>query len=73
MAFLNYFKPVPSWSSNQVLDFIKDKNPDEYQLIDVRQPSEYQGEHLPGARLIPIGELSSRLNELDPKKPTITY
>jgi len=73
MAFLNYFKPVPSWSSNQVLDFIKDKNPDEYQLIDVRQPSEYQGEHLPGTRLIPIGELSSRLNELDPKKPTITY
>ena len=73
MAFLDYFKPVPSWSSNQVRDFLHDKDPDDYQLIDVRQPSEYQGEHLPGARLIPIGELSSRLNELDPEKPTITY
>jgi rhodanese-related sulfurtransferase len=41
--------------------------------VDVRTPKEYQGGHLPGARLIPIGELENRVQELDPKKPTIAY
>lgn len=33
-------------------------------LLDVRQPEEYREGHLPGARLIPLGELNSRLGEL---------
>jgi molybdopterin/thiamine biosynthesis adenylyltransferase/rhodanese-related sulfurtransferase len=35
------------------------------QLIDVREPHELEISHLPGARLIPLGELASRLAELD--------
>jgi rhodanese-related sulfurtransferase len=44
-----------------------------YNLIDVRTPEEYEQGHLPGARLIPIGELADRLSELDPKKTTVVY
>jgi|WetSurMetagenome_2_1015567.scaffolds.fasta_scaffold1125698_1 rhodanese-related sulfurtransferase len=33
-------------------------------LLDVRQPEEYRGGHIAGARLIPLGELETRLGEL---------
>ncbi|MEW6432221.1 MAG: rhodanese-like domain-containing protein [Myxococcota bacterium] len=36
----------------------------QYQLIDVRQPEEYQAEHIPGARLLPLGEAEKRVGEL---------
>jgi glyoxylase-like metal-dependent hydrolase (beta-lactamase superfamily II)/rhodanese-related sulfurtransferase len=39
-------------------------------VLDVREPWEYQRGHVPGAVLIPLGELSSRLEELDPGRPT---
>ena len=57
----------------QVRDFLNRHDPAEYNLVDVRQPGEYQQEHLPGARLIPLAELAERMNELDPAKPTVTY
>ena len=38
-------------------------------VVDVREPWEFQKGHVPGARLIPLGQLSARLNELDPKQP----
>ena len=33
-------------------------------LLDVRQPEEYQSGHIPGAGLIPLGELAHRIKEL---------
>jgi rhodanese-related sulfurtransferase len=33
-------------------------------LLDVRQPEEYRAGHIAGAKLIPLGELRSRINEL---------
>lgn len=33
-------------------------------LIDVRQPEEYQEAHAAGARLIPLGEVAQRVDEL---------
>jgi hydroxyacylglutathione hydrolase len=38
-------------------------------VLDVREPWEYRQGHIPGARLIPLGELNSHLNELDPEQP----
>jgi len=69
----NFFRPVSTWSVDQIRTFLKEEDPQGYNLIDVRQPSEYERGHLPGARLIPLGQLPSRLHELDPDKPTITY
>lgn len=34
-------------------------------LVDVREPYEYEICHIPGSRLIPLGELPARLSELD--------
>ncbi len=73
MGILDYFKPVSTWSPEKVRQFLKDKNQDEYNLVDVRTPKEYEGGHLPGARLIPLGEVANRLSEIDPNKPTIVY
>ena len=33
-------------------------------LLDVREPDEYAEGHIDGARLLPLGDLSRRLNEL---------
>lgn len=73
MGILDYFKPVTTWSAATVREFLQDKSPDEYNLVDVRQPKEYERKHLPGARLLPVGELRNRTGELDPDKTTIVY
>jgi rhodanese-related sulfurtransferase len=73
MSILNYFKPVSTWPAEKIRKFIQDKNPEDYNLVDVRTPKEYQQGHLPGARLIPLGELADRLSELDPNKATLVY
>jgi rhodanese-related sulfurtransferase len=73
MSILNYFKPVSTWSTEKIRQFLKEKNPEEFNLVDVRTPKEYEGGHLPGARLIPVGEVANHLSELDPNKPTIVY
>jgi rhodanese-related sulfurtransferase len=39
---------------------------EDFLLLDVRQPAEYEIASLPGAVLIPLGELSGRLSELEP-------
>ncbi|HZD54775.1 MAG TPA: rhodanese-like domain-containing protein [Candidatus Aquicultoraceae bacterium] len=73
MGWSDYFRPVSTWTPGQVADHIRENAVDTYHLIDVRQPGEYEEGHLPGARLIPVGELRSRVRELDPGKPAITY
>lgn len=42
-------------------------------LLDVRQDFEYAEGHLPGARHIPLPELSERLGELDASLPLLVY
>ena len=39
-------------------------------LIDVREPAEYAEAHVPGAHLIPMGQLASRLDEV-PRDRTV--
>ena len=73
MGISDYFKPVSSWSAEEVRKFLNEKGSEKYNLVDVRQPKEYEQGHLPGAQLIPLGELADRVKELDPNKPTIAY
>jgi glyoxylase-like metal-dependent hydrolase (beta-lactamase superfamily II)/rhodanese-related sulfurtransferase len=37
-------------------------------VVDMREPWEYRQGHIPGAVLIPLGQLSARVNELDPER-----
>jgi rhodanese-related sulfurtransferase len=73
MGILDYFKPISTWSAEKIRDFLREKSPRDYNLVDVRQPKEYEHGHLPGAQLMPLGELEGRLKELNPDKPTIAY
>jgi rhodanese-related sulfurtransferase len=45
----------------------------EIQVLDVRNPVEFDGElgHMPGARLIPLDELRGRVSEVKDDKPVI--
>lgn len=38
-------------------------------IVDVREPWEYMQGHVPGAKLIPLGQLAARAEELDPSQP----
>lgn len=37
-------------------------------LLDVREPGEYSAVHVPNAKLIPLGQVSSRLKEIEAYK-----
>lgn len=73
MKWSNLFGPDVNMSPADMKEFIADLTPEEYQLVDVRQPKEYEQEHIPGAMLIPVKELPDRLDELDSTKPTFVY
>jgi adenylyltransferase/sulfurtransferase len=42
-------------------------------ILDVRNPEEWQICRLPGTTLIPLGELPSRLSELNPEEEIIVH
>jgi len=44
-----------------------------FQFIDVREPHEYQICKIPGAKLIPLGELPARMNELDVTQEVVAH
>ena len=46
---------------------------DEFVLIDVREPYEFQICRIPGSKLIPLGELPKHLNELDPNADIVAH
>jgi rhodanese-related sulfurtransferase len=73
MGVLHYFKKVEAIAPDELRKLMEEKSPGEYNLVDVRQPVEYELGHLPGARLIPMDELPEKMKELDPSKPTVTY
>jgi len=41
---------------------------DQYVRIDVRQPEEYQAGHIPGAKLLPLTDIESRMGEVEASK-----
>ncbi|MDQ7827760.1 MAG: molybdopterin-synthase adenylyltransferase MoeB [Armatimonadota bacterium] len=43
------------------------------QLIDVREPWEWAQARIPGAVLIPKGEVRQRLTEIDPNRPVVVH
>jgi rhodanese-related sulfurtransferase len=53
-------------------DYLYENERDSFQLIDVRNPDEYEQDNLKGI-LIPLPELAHRLNEIDPNKDIIVH
>ncbi len=73
MRWKQFLTPVKSVNSDEVKDYISKHEEGKYVLLDVRQPHEYEKEHIPGAKLVPLPELTDRLDELDKEEPTIVY
>lgn len=51
-----------------VLELKEKLDRNDCQLIDVREYVEYAGGRVPGAKLIPLGEIERRCSELNPEK-----
>lgn len=51
------------------LDTFADAHAKGATLLDVRNPDEYEERHIPGAILIPLGELGDRLEEVPKASP----
>ncbi|MDP6625699.1 MAG: rhodanese-like domain-containing protein, partial [Nitrospinota bacterium] len=73
MRWKQFFTPVQSINASQGKQFISERSLDSITILDVRQHSEYEKEHLPGAKWIPLPELDVRVDELDVNKDIIVY
>ena len=73
MNWKSLFQLSKNMTTDEAREYIKEHPSENFQLLDVRQPKEYELEHLPGAILIPLKELMARIDELDPAKPTLVY
>jgi len=54
------------------LKTLLDKGED-VQIIDVRQPDENAFARIEGAKLIPLGEILTRIEEIDPTRETVVH
>lgn len=43
------------------------------QIIDVREPNEYEVARIPDARLIPLKDVVNRMSEIDPERETVVH
>lgn len=46
---------------------------EDIQLIDVRQPEEWAFAKIEGSKLIPLGEIMSRMGEIDENRETVLH
>jgi sulfur-carrier protein adenylyltransferase/sulfurtransferase len=67
------FTPVDAMDPDAAKSYMTDNKEGTYTLLDVRQPWEYEEDHLPGAKLAPLGDLQEGTQGLDPDKPTLVY
>ena len=73
MKWMQFLTPVSSITWEEAEKLSAKQSEGGVVLLDVRQPGEYEARHMPGARLIPLGELDKRYDELDRKKPLVVY
>ncbi len=67
-------QPIPSSDAIDPTEVKqKQERGDEFVLIDVREPHEYQIARIPGANLIPLGELPKHLGEFDPETEIVAH
>jgi len=64
MGFLSsvFSQPVPTIQARELQEKLAKGN--RLYLLDVRQPEEFRLGHIAGTKLIPLGELGRRLNEV---------
>jgi len=73
MRWKQFLTPVKSLDADQARNYMENRDIDELTILDVRQPNEYESGHISGSKLIPLPDLTERIHEIDPKKPTVVY
>jgi len=73
MSIRDIFSSFTNLNADQFQSFIDANSEGSFTILDVRQPSEYEGARIPGSQLMPLPALNERLQELDPQKPIIAY
>jgi sulfur-carrier protein adenylyltransferase/sulfurtransferase len=63
--------PVPEITVEELK--AKQDRGDKFVLLDVREPFEYDIAKIPGSKLIPLGELPSRMSELDSEDEIVIH
>lgn len=58
---------------DELKEYISRNKETDYLLVDVREPGEYESEHIPGAKLLPLSVLEGRLDELPEDRELIFY
>jgi adenylyltransferase/sulfurtransferase len=46
---------------------------DDIQIIDVREPNEYEAARIPDSRLIPLNDVLNRMSEIDETRETVVH
>ena len=73
MNIADIFTKVNEITADQTKEMISDKSQNELQIIDVRQPAEYERGHVTGAKLVPLSTLADNIDKLDVSKTIVTY
>ncbi len=73
MKWRQFLTPVQSIETEKAKAYMAEHREGTFTLLDVRQPGEYEQDRISGAKLIPLPELTNRLEELDQGKPVIVY
>lgn len=71
VGIFRFFRNKANFNILSEEDFIKGYR--KAQLIDVREPNEFDGGHILGARNIPVTQLKERLVEIRKDKPVYLY
>jgi len=73
MKLFDIFSNVKELGADEIKKTLEAAKAGEITLVDVREPSEYEEGHLPGAVHIPLSQLPDRTGEINRAKPVITY
>jgi len=65
--------PIETITVDELKKFTREHAEHEYLLVDVREPEEYEQQHIPGARLVPLMDLELGRAALEPADHAIFY
>ena len=73
MNIADIFTKVKVISADKTKELLKNKPQAELEIIDVRQPAEYERGQITGAKLMPMSTLADNAEKLDASKTIVTY
>jgi len=73
MPWKQFFTPAKSMNTEEAKQLLKEHQLTDIQIVDVRQPSEYHNDHIAGAILIPLPQLSDSYDLLKKNTPLLVY